>query len=311
MVLEFSSVYFVLWRRVRRARVTLAAMCSAALFASGCSNLGETHADGIVWQTDATTTRPTGHWQWLGVRDLLIQWVVVDDTAFVPVDTQGASGLPALQGVHMASQLPDWDRISREPWASNVILGLAGYSDEKRARDNIAKLADMSASVAHLATPLHVKGYYFPVEIDPSWTDASKLAAVLNKLPRPLWVTVYDRKNIGGGTLADWLATWLPADVGVFFQDGCGVYARVPSVARVYLDALSSRLGRRRVRVIAEAFRPSEHGGFRAATAEELKEQLATYNGYSVYLFDGPHYVSDPLVRALAPQAAERQGASR
>lgn len=85
---------------------------------------------------------------------------------------------------------------------------------------------------------------------------------------------------------------------------------RVPSVARTYLDALSSRLVKEeRVRVIAEAFRPSERGGFRAASAEELKGQLSAYRGYPVYLFDGPHYVSDGLVRSLAPHAAERQGA--
>lgn len=104
--------------------------------------------------------------------------------------------------------------------------------------------------------------------------------------------------------------TWLPSDVGVFFQDGCGVYARGPAVARSYLDELSRRLGRDRVRVIAEAFRPSEHGGFRAASADELRSQLAAYRGYEVYLFDGPHYLSNALVRTLAPRAAARHGAS-
>ena len=89
----------------------------------------------------------------------------------------------------------------------------------------------------------------------------------------------------------------------MFFQDGCGVYAREPYVARSYLDELVSKLGKQRVRVIAEAFRPAERGGFRAASADELSKQLVAYRGYSVYLFDGPHYVSDDLTRALDVEA--------
>lgn len=262
---------------------------------SGCSDMPkDAHVDGIVWQPDEATARTAGNWQMLGVRELLIQWIVVDDIAFV-----SGAGLPT------ARRLPDFERIGREPWARNVILGLAGYGDEKRARANVAQLAQRSAALARLPLPLHVTGYYFPVEIDPTWTDAPRLAKLLDKLPRPLWVTVYDSANVGGTTLASWLAAWLPADVGIFFQDGCGVHAREPLVAREYLDALSNRLGKARVRVIAEAFRPAVKGGFRSATADELRSQLSQYSGYTVFLFDGPHYVSDDLVRALAPDAAK------
>ncbi|RQS72040.1 hypothetical protein DID96_11535 [Burkholderia sp. Bp8963] len=260
----------------------------------------DSYAVGIVWQIDAATVDPVGNWQWLGASDLLVQWIVVDDTAFV-----------RNTGLRTAAHLPDWDRISREPWAKNVILGLAGDTDERRARTNFARLGEISAALVRMPTPLHVTGYYFPVEIDPSWTDAPRLVPVLNELPRPLWVTVYDRANVGGDTLGRWLASWLPADVGVFFQDGCGVNARIPPVARNYLDALSHHLGKDRVRVVAEAFRPAVHGGFRAATADELRAQMSAYSGYSVYLFDGPHYVSDDLARALAPQRAAPPGPSR
>ncbi|PZW97924.1 hypothetical protein DFS28_10446 [Pseudomonas sp. 478] len=45
--------------------------------------------------------------------------------------------------------------------------------------------------------------------------------------------------------------------------------------------------------IIVEAFRPSFGGGFRSASAAELKTQLAAYDGYPLYLFDGPQYVSD------------------
>ena len=259
----------------------------------------DSHAQGIVWQVDNATANPEGDWQLLGVQTLLVQWTIVDDTAFVP-----GVGLPT------AANMPDWARIGAQPWAHEVILGLAGDADEKRARANVEQLIRESKRVAQVSLPLNVAGYYFPVEVDPTWADAPKLGALLQTLPRPLWISVYDRTNVGGKALAEWLSSWLPADVGVFFQDGCGVYARVPSVAREYLDALSDRLGPDRVRVIAEAFRPGEHGGFRAANADELRAQLAAYRGYSAYLFDGPHYVSNELARALAPRAAARRGTS-
>lgn len=282
--------------------VLLGIAYAAAAFTAACADMPrDSRAQGIVWQLDNATANPVGDWQLFGARELLVQWIAVDDTAFV-----------LGTGLQTAANLPDWARIGREPWAKDVILGLAGYADENRARANVDKLVRMSAQVAQAASglPLHVTGYYFPVEVDPTWADAPKLASLMTSLPRPLWISVYDRSNVGGKALADWLASWLPGDVGVFFQDGCGVYARVPSVTREYLDALSAKLGAGRVRVIAEAFRPSEHGGFRAATADELRMQLAAYRGYSTYLFDGPHYVSNELARALAPRAARRHGAA-
>ncbi len=284
--------------RCRLAAISL--LCAGVTLTASCANMAsDSRVQGIVWQIDNATTRPAGDWELLGVHQLLIQWIVVDDTAFVP-----NLGLPT------AVNMPDWARIGREPWAKDVVLGLAGYADENRARANVEHLAKLSAQIAGAPLPLHVTGYYFPVEVDPSWTDVRKLALLLRDLPRPLWISVYDRSNVGGKTLADWLVSWLPSDIGVFFQDGCGVYARVPSVTREYLDALSAKLGSDRVRVIAEAFRPSEQGGFRAATADELRQQLAAYRGYSVYLFDGPHYVSNDLTKALAPHAARRRAAA-
>jgi len=279
----------------RSSRAAMLAAIGASLAMAACSwTAHDVHADGIVWQVDNATTSPVGNWQQLGVHDLLIQWTVVDDTAYL-----------ANTRIPPAAHLPDWDRIGREPWARNVILGLAGYQDEKRARTHLSTLADQSAEVARMPVPLHVTGYYFPVEIDPTWQDAPKLADILKRLPRPLWVSVYDQTNIGGKALADWLASWLPSDVGVFFQDGCGVYARESYVARTYVDELASRLGEQRVRVIAEAFRPAERGGFRSASADELSRQLASYRGYQVYLFDGPHYVSDNLTRELLARPAK------
>lgn len=244
---------------------------------------------GIVWQPDNATVGIRGDWHRLGAKELLVQWSVVDDQAFIP-----GSELPGVP------VMPDWQRIAGEPWAQDVILGLAGYFSENRSRDNIEHLAALSEKVAKIKTPLHVTGWYFPAEVDPSWTRAKELPALLAKLPRPLWISVYDGANIGPAATAEWLQQWLPDDIGVFFQDGVGVYARSAPVARTYADALSQRLGKHRVRLIAEAFRPQVGGGFRPATVGELKPQLAAYDGYPLYLFDGPHYVTPELVEQLA-----------
>jgi hypothetical protein len=269
-------------------------MIAAALLAAmvcGCSlQTAEpgSLAQGVVWQVDEDHIDPHGDWDKLGVRDLLVQWTAVDDTSFLP-----GAGLPD------AERMPDWTRIADEPWARNVIVGLAGRFDESSARAQIAQLAEQSRKLAAVRPPVHVDGWYFPVEVDPTWKGAAALKPLLDTLPRPLWISVYDNSNIGGPALAEWLDSWLPHDVGVFLQDGCGVYARGPEAARGYADALAARLGKDRVRIIAEAFRPAQGGGFRAASAAELMPQLEAYHGYRTYLFDGPHYVSPELVQAL------------
>ena len=252
--------------------------------------------EGIVWQPDTASVDPHGNWNQLGARQLLVQWTVVDDVAFVP----GTDFKPV-------ATLPDWSRIAREPWAQEVILGLATRYDERAARNEIVQLADISGRLARLPTPLKVVGWYFPVEVDPTWVGAPRLADALKGLPRPLWISVYDNTNVGAETLTDWLAGWLPQDIGVFFQDGVGVHAREASVARHYADVLADRLGKNCQRIIAEAFRPKIGGGFRAATLDELRLQLAAYGDHPVFLFEGPHYVSDELVRGLAdPRPGQR-----
>lgn len=251
---------------------------------------------GVVWQPENALIEPKGKWQEIGARQLLIQWTAVDNLAFV-----SGAGIPE------APTLPDWKRIAREPWAKEVILGLAGYFDEAKARANLDELGALSARLAKLPTPLHVVGWYFPVEIDPTWDNAAKLIPVLQKLPRPLWISVYDSANVGPDDLAKWLASWLPKDVGVFFQDGVGVHAREARIAQDYLMALENRLGKNRVRVIVEAFRPQVGGGFRAATAAELMPQLSTYGARKAYLFDGPHYVPDSLVDEIKAGLAQEK----
>lgn len=267
-------------------------LAAAAVLLAGCVATVPT-IEGVVWQIDNEHTQPRGNWEKLGVRHLLVQWTVVDDLAFMPGT-----------GLAPGRQMPDWQRIGGEPWAREVILGLAGRFDERSARENIENLARLSAQIAKTPPPVNVTGWYFPVEIDPTWMDAARLGPLLRQLPKPLWISVYDSANVGPEELAQSLVEWLPPDVGVFFQDGVGVHAREPYVARHYVNVLARRLGRDRVRVIAEAFRPKEGGGFRPATLEELRPQLATYRDFRIYLFEGPRYVGPALVEGLA--AAQR-----
>lgn len=274
----------------------VACVCAAAGCASSQAGMPASLAQGIVWQPDEDHINTHGEWDKLGVRDLLVQWTAVDGESLV----RGA-GLPTTE------RTPDWVRIAREPWARNVIVGLAGRFDETEARAQAAQLVEQSKRLVAARPPVHIDGWYFPVEVDPTWKDASSLAPLLEKLPRPLWISVYDNSNIGGAALAAWLDSWLPRDVGVFFQDGCGDYARSAPVARAYADELAARLGKPRVRIIAEAFRGLPGGGYRSADADELAPQLAQYRGYPTYLFDGPHYVSPSLVRALLARQADQK----
>ncbi|WP_144143550.1 hypothetical protein [Paraburkholderia sp. BCC1884] len=279
----------------RRRALLAAGVCAAFLSACSAPGSGDPGAlaQGVVWQVDTDHTNPQGDWNRLGVTDLLVQWTAVDGTAFL------AGNDPASTGLQTSERQPDWTRVAGEPWARNVIVGLAGRFDEATARAQVAQLIAQSKQLAAVRPPVRVDGYYFPVEVDPTWQDAAKLGLLLDQLPRPLWISVYDNSNIGGAALAAWLDGWLPKDVGVFLQDGCGVYARGPAAARGYADALVQRLGKDRVRIIAEAFRPAPGGVFRPATAAELEPQLRAYRGYRTYLFDGPHYVSAQLVQEL------------
>jgi hypothetical protein len=289
--LQASHIHLQEWRLIRSAAILITITTSLLM---GCQSLPPERApliEGIVWQMDNETVNARGNWHEIGAKNLLIQWISVDG-----IDFMHDGKKPTTR------RLPDWQRIGAEPWAQSVILGLAGRFDESAARADVAGLIAESVRLAKLPSPLHVVGWYFPVEVDSSWVDAKKLGLLLEQLPRPLWISVYDSRNIGATPFATWLNTWLPMDIGVFFQDGVGVHARSAPVARQYTEALSLILGAHRVKIIAEAFRPIPEGGFRGATLTELRPQLQAYRGLPVYLFDGPHYVSSKLVNELKAQ---------
>jgi hypothetical protein len=269
----------------------LAVLCLATLPLAGGAQAPEAAippVTGVMWQLYEKAPDAKGSWHRLGARELLLQWTAVDGIAYVPGT-----------GLRQSKRMPDWQRIATEPWAERVIVGLSGRSDETRARRSLEQMLAESLRISRLPFPFRVSGWYFPAEVDPSWGEApSLLPPVLERLPRPLWISAYDGEGIGAAEFADWLASWLPRHVGVLFQDGVGLHVRDAAVARHYAEALASRLGKARVAIIAEAFR-AEGSRFRPATARELKAQLAAYGGFPLYLFDGPHYVSERVVEEL------------
>jgi hypothetical protein len=261
---EWLGIAKIDWWRTLVIRFSAVSITITTSLLMGCQSLPPERTplpliEGVVWQLDNETLDARGNWHEIGAKSLLVQWISVDGISFMHDQKN-------LQ----TPQRPDWQRIGAEPWAKEVILGLAGRFDESSARADVAGLITESARLAKLPTPLHV-----------------------------LWISVYDNRNIGATDFARWLSTWLPADIGVFFQDGVGVHARTAPVARQYTEAVSRQLGASRVKVIAEAFRPKPEGGFRSATLDELSAQLSVYRGLPVYIFDGPHYVSNKLVDEL------------
>ena len=93
--------------------------------------------EGIVWQLDNTTIDTRGNWHAIGAKSLLIQWISVDGIQFMH-NERGST----------TRHLPDWSRIGKEPWAQEVILGLAGRFDESAARADVAGLITESARLA-------------------------------------------------------------------------------------------------------------------------------------------------------------------
>ena len=275
-------------RHVSRLLLALIAALIAPLAAASAEPVPPIR--GVIWQLYEGAPEARGSWHRLGARELLVQWTAVDGVAYVPGT-----------GMSEAERIPDWARIRTEPWArGGVILGLSGRASEQETRRSIDTMVEESLRIARLRHPFPIAGYYFPAEVDTYWTDAPQvLPAALARLPRPLWISVYDSENIGAERFARWIASFMPRDVGVLFQDSVGIHVRSPREARRYADALRRRLGRNRVRVIAEAFRQLPDQSFRPATAEELRPQLHAMRGYEIYLFDGPHYVSDRLVEDL------------
>ncbi len=236
--------------------------------------------EGVFWQPDRATANPYGAWNQIGADTFVIQYAVTDGKAW-------------YRSKHFKTWLDNnhWERIRREPWSKNFILGLAGSYDEPKGRANLNELLQQSLILIEETKSLRPTAYYFPVEVDPTWNNLEEYVQIINQLPRPLWISIYSGDKTSRD-VSDWLKQWLPPDVNVFFQDGVGVGVRSPQQALRMYKQIQHAIGEERVALISEAFRERRFfSGFRSATFSELVSQMDTYRGERIYLFDGPHYV--------------------
>lgn len=245
--------------------------------------------EGIFWQPDLATTAPRGNWDLLGVDTFLPQWSVVESKSWFDHD----------------SHFSKWEKninikkLNQEPWAQNIILGLAGEYNETIARANVLELAKHSNKIIEDTKTIPLKGYYFPVEADPTWICVHELAKAITSLSKPVWISIYSAEP-SPQYLDSWLKSWLPKHTGVFFQDGVGVGTRSPQQARIILEDLQKEFGKDQIIIVLEAFRPMKNGKFRSAYPWEIIEQLKAYEGQKVYIFDGPHYMNLWTVYSVA-----------
>lgn len=237
------------------------------------SNAQKPTAEGMIWQPDNLYNFNPKSIDTLHFSKLLVQWSIVDNQTLI-----------SNCGSHTLT--PQTELLTKVPKKTQIILGLAGSYNEPFARKNYAQLISQSQCLSSTSLPFEVSGWYFPVEVDPTWQDIHQLAPLLNQLPKPLWISVYDNSNIGPEAYAKWVKSWLPEGVNVMFQDGVGLYMREPAVAVQYMNALQSTLGADRVNLIAEAFRPDTDNKLRQSTKEELDKQLAYYKNFHVFIFE-------------------------
>lgn len=266
-------------RKLKRSSLLKILSLVALLSASPLSANTPSIIEGVFWQPDRATVNPYGSWDVIGANTFVIQYAVTDGKAW-------------YKSKHFQSWSTgnDWRRIRNEPWSQNFILGLAGSYDEPKGRNSLNELLQQSLMLIEETKGLRPSAYYFPVEVDPTWTNLDEYVRVINQLPRPLWISVYSADK-SSRDLSAWLNQWLPHDVNVFFQDGVGVGVRSPQQALRMYKQLKHSLGDDRVALISEAFRPRRiFSGFRSATFSELAEQMDTYQGERIYIFDGPHY---------------------
>lgn len=247
--------------------------------------------DGIIWQPTNDYPRPQGRWHLLGADSLLVQWSLNDNLAWLP-STQFAP----------QPRLPDWDALGREPWASRIILGLASRMRLDDARRHWQRLGHQGAMLAEDVT-FPVAGWYAPIEFSPDWRDAEAYRAYLDTLPRPRYVSSYGGYEMTPRGYASWVASWLPEDAILLYQDGVGVGQQTPAQARARADALVEVLGPSRLIMVMEAFRLRRDGQVGPARLSQLIDQLRRYRGLEVYAFSARHLRTHQVLalRLLAP----------
>lgn len=263
------------------------------------TDTGVPPAGGILWQMLLNNVATRRSWETLGVHKTLLQWIAVDGYSFVPN--------PWLPTYNI--QL-DMDDMATYPWAQEIIVGLPGFFNEYTSRTSLPLMADWAEKFATLDYPSNVKGFYFPVEIDPTWTTAiDDMRDIWPRLPRPLYISAYYGNGIDGEAAAQWLAELIPDDVILMFQDGVGAFGFEIELARERVAQLEHHLGKERVHVICEAFKYNPNwdgtpGGYYVKlTPEEYVAQVSQYSKVNqegrLWVFDGPNYLTSDLIQRI------------
>lgn len=263
------------------------------------TSTGRPPAGGMLWQMLLNNVAVRRSWETLGVHKTLLQWIAVDGYSFVDN--------PWLPTYNIKLDMND---LATYPWAKEIIVGLPGFFNEHTSRTSLPLMADWAEKFGTLQYPSNVKGFYFPVEIDPTWTTAIEdMRDIWPRLPRPLYISAYYGNNINGEVAAQWLAELLPPDVTLLFQDGVGAFGFELSLARERVHQLERHLGKERVHVICEVFRinPAWDGTdgtyFLKLSPNEYAARVSQYtkvnNEGRLWLFDGPNYISSDLIQRV------------
>lgn len=262
------------------------------------------HIDGIFWQTLNANVDYRSRWELLGVTGTMFQWVAVGTTV-----EEMASFLPndLVSIPNKYSKTLNISDVATYPWAEDIIIGLAGFWGESTSRANTALMTTWATEIASLSWPTNVSGYYFPLEIDPTWTDApTVMQSVFSALPRPLYVSAYYGNNVNTAEAAAWLASFIPSDVTLLFQDGVGAFNVSVPEAAIRINQLIAAFPANKVEIILEAFRvnPNYAGVdgtyFLPATANQILEQAASFSKLGkVWAFDGPSYITSKIIQEM------------
>lgn len=263
------------------------------------TSTGRPPAGGMLWQMLLNNVAVRRSWDTFGVHKTLLQWIAVDGYSFIDN--------PWLPTYNIKL---DMDDLATYPWAREVIVGLPGFFNEYTSRTSLPLMADWAEKFATLQYPANVKGFYFPVEIDPTWTTAIEdMRDIWPRLPRPLYISAYYGNNIDGEVAARWLAELLPPDVILMFQDGVGAFGFELALARERVLQLERHLGKERVHVICEVFKinPKWDGSdgtyFLKLSPNEYVARVSQYTKANsegrLWLFDGPNYISSDLIQRV------------
>jgi len=235
---------------------------------------------GVIWQPTLDYNTPKGYWNLLGADTLLIQWMHLEKRAWI-------------QNVNYPTwePSPNWTEILSKPWAENIIFGLSCDFSLSKSRAECLYHRKVSIDIAksiqklHIPNPIH--GWYAPIELDPSWKDNKKIADYIQGMPKPLYISSFVGKYEDPQKYADWVASWLPSDAHLLFQDCVGTGVLTIKESLEYINALIAKLGRERVNVILEAFIINKEKKLQTAPLPSIAKRLLLYKklGVSSYLF--------------------------